>query len=231
MRELGSHGWRGLILSNLADLLFRAVDGVFAVDGKQKIIFWNSACAQLLGIPSNEALGRSCSSVVRGKDPAGQPFCGGGCCMTQLIRGENAPGTFPLRVRDGNGKELRLWVSVVLVPSRRKNRWTCVHLLHRGEAVDTLNVLEYSISQGRPTTERNAGNNGHSSPSAISSLTPREHEILQLLSEGLAVLVISDLLNISPVTVRNHLQHIQAKFGVHSQVGTVAYAYRHNLIA
>ncbi len=218
-------------MANLADLLFRAVDGVFAVDGKQKIIFWNSACAQLLGIPSNEALGRQCSAVVRGKDPAGQPFCGGGCCMTRFARGENAPGTFPLRTHDGEGNELRLSVSVVLVPSRWKDRWTCVHLLHRGEALDTLNVLEYGTSQGRPASEQNAANNGHSSSATTSLLTPREHEILQLLSEGLAVSVISDLLNISPVTVRNHLQHIQSKLGVHSQVGTVAYAYRHNLVA
>ncbi|GMR06009.1 MAG: hypothetical protein BMS9Abin25_0590 [Gammaproteobacteria bacterium] len=218
-------------MANLADLLFRAVDGVFAVDGKQKVIFWNSACAQLLGIPSNEAIGRQCSEVVRGKDPTGQPFCGGGCCMTRLTRGENVPGTFPLRTHDGDGNELRLSVNIVLVPSRWKDRWTCVHLLHRGEGVDTLDVLEYSTSQGRPASEHNSDNNGLSYPAMDSSLTAREHEILQLLSEGLAVSVISDLLNISRVTVRNHLQHIQAKLGVHSQVGTVAYAYRHNLVA
>jgi len=211
-------------MANLADLLFRDVDGVFAVDGKQNIIFWNSGCAQLFATPSSEALGRPCSKVVRGKDPAGQPFCGGGCCMTRLNRGENTPATFPLRVRKGDGDELRLSVSIVLVPSRHKQRWTCVHLLHRGEATDTLGVLEYN------TLNRNTENDAYSSPVTDSSLTAREHEILQLLAEGLAVSVISQLLNISRVTVRNHLQHIQAKLGVHSQVQTVAYAYRHNLV-
>ncbi len=217
-------------MANLADLLFRAVDGVFAVDAQQKIIYWNTGCAQLLGIPSNEAQGRFCSEVVRGKDPAGQPFCGGGCCVAQLTRGGNAPGTFPLRVRDGKGNELRLSVSIVLVPSRRKNLWTCVHLLHRGEATDTLDVLEYSTSQRPPAGNSNSNHNVRSFPEMITSLTAREQEILQLLAEGLAVSVISPLLNISPVTVRNHLQHIQVKLGVHSQVETVAYAYRHNLI-
>ncbi|GMR18413.1 MAG: hypothetical protein BMS9Abin33_0825 [Gammaproteobacteria bacterium] len=217
-------------MANLADLLFRAVDGVFAVDAKQRIIFWNPDCAQLLGISSKEALGRPCSEVVRGKDPAGQPFCGGGCCVARLTQGENAPGTFPLRVRNGDGNELRLSVSIVLVPSRRKDLWTCVHLLHKGEAADTLDVLEYNTLQRRPTSDRNSDNDGRSSPYTISSLTAREQEILQLLTEGLAVSVISRLLNISPVTVRNHLQHIQAKLGVHSQVETVAYAYRNNLV-
>jgi len=217
-------------MANLADLLFRAVDGVFAVDAKQKIIFWSPSCAQLLGTPSNHALGRPCSEVVRGKDPEGQPFCGGGCCMTRLSQGEDVRGTFPLRVCNGDGSEMRLSVSIVLVPSRRKDLWTCVHLLHRGEAADTLDVLEYNTSQGRPCSDHHADNDGRLSSAAISPLTSREREILQLLAEGLAVSVISQLLNISPVTVRNHLQHIQAKLGVHSQVETVSYAYRHNLV-
>jgi len=217
-------------VANLADLLFRAVDGVFAVNAKQKIIFWNPGCAQLFGLSSNEALGRPCSEVVRGKDPAGQPFCGGGCCMTRLSNREDVRGTFPLRVYNNDGEELRFSVSIVLVPSRRKDLWTCVHLLHRGEAMDTLDMLEYSTSQQQPTRDRNTEINGRLSPVSNSPLTAREQEILQLLSEGLSVSVISELLNISPVTVRNHLQHIQAKLGVHSQVETVVYAYRHNLV-
>jgi len=217
-------------MTNLADLLFRAVDGVFAVDAKQKIIFWSPSCAQLLGAPSNEALGRRCSEVVRGKDPAGQPFCGGGCCMSRLTHGDKAPGAFPLRVHQSDGSELRLSVNIVLVPSRQKDRWTCVHLLHRGETTDAIDMLEYNTSQRRPARDRSSENNDCPSPAAISLLTPREEEILQLLSEGLAVSVISQLLNVSRVTVRNHLQHIQAKLGVHSQVETVAYAYRHNLV-
>jgi len=213
-------------MSNIADLLFRAVDGVFAVNAKHKLIFWNPGCAQLFGIPSNEALGRPCSEVVRGKDPKGQPFCGGGCCVSRLIRGENVPGTFPLRVRNSDGEDLRLSVSIVLVPSRNKERWTCVHLLHRGEAMDPLDILEYDSLQ-KPACRHNSDNNDSVT---LSLLTAREQEILQLLTEGLNVAVMSQLLNIAPVTVRNHLQHIQTKLGVHSQVETVAYAYRHNLV-
>jgi len=206
-------------MTNLADLLFRTVDGVFAVNAKQKIVFWNPGCAQLFGTPANEALGRPCCQVVRGKDPTGQPFCGGGCCMSRLSHGEDVHGTFPLRVCNNEGQELRFSVNIVLVPSRWKDRWTCVHLLHREGAADTLDMLEY-----------NSNNNNRPSPLTISSLTAREQEILQLLAEGLAVSVMAELLNVSRVTVRNHLQHIQAKLGVHSQAETVAYAYRHNLV-
>ncbi len=206
-------------MTNLADLLFRTVDGVFAVNAQQKIVFWNSGCAQLFGTPANEALGRPCCQIVRGKDPTGQPFCGGGCCMSRLGHGEDIHGTFPLRVYNDKNEELRFSVNIVLVPSRRKDRWTCVHLLHREGAANTLDMLEY-----------NSNNSSHPAPLTISSLTAREQEILQLLAEGLAVSIMSELLNVSRVTVRNHLQHIQAKLGVHSQAETVAYAYRHNLV-
>jgi DNA-binding CsgD family transcriptional regulator len=40
----------------------------------------------------------------------------------------------------------------------------------------------------------------------------------------------SQLLNISPVTVRNHIRHIEVKLDVHSKLEAVVYAYRHNLI-
>ena len=54
--------------------------------------------------------------------------------------------------------------------------------------------------------------------------------ILHLLAEGHASSVISRQLCISLVTVRNHVQHLIGKLGVHSQLEAVAYAYRHNLI-
>ena len=61
-------------------------------------------------------------------------------------------------------------------------------------------------------------------------MTPRQQEIVELLAEGKSATVISQELDIRLVTVRNHIQHIQAKLGVHSQAETVAYAYRHNLV-
>jgi len=66
-------------------------------------------------------------------------------------------------------------------------------------------------------------------PVTESMLTSREQEVYRLLAEGLPVSTISQQLHISPVTVRNHLQHIMGKLALHSQVEAVAYAYRHNL--
>jgi DNA-binding CsgD family transcriptional regulator len=60
-------------------------------------------------------------------------------------------------------------------------------------------------------------------------LTPRESEILTLLTEGRSNQAIADTLFISPRTAKNHVAHILAKLGVGSRAAAVAYALRHGL--
>ncbi len=218
-------------MPTVEDLLFHTVDGVFAVDSQQRIIFWNLGCAQLLGIPTNEALHRHCKDIVRGKDLVGQPFCSDGCCVAGMTDGGKGPTTFPLQVTDGNGSELQLSVSIVLMPSRKKDCWACVHLLHREGVTNGLDIMECAAqSKNVSYSSRGNGNSSNGAPIELSTLTARECEILKLLAEGLSARVISNMLYISLVTVRNHIQHIQAKLGVHSQAEIVAYAYRHNFV-
>ncbi len=64
----------------------------------------------------------------------------------------------------------------------------------------------------------------------LAALLAREREILCLLAQGLAAGAISRRLCISAVTVRNHIQHLIRKLGLHSQIEAVAYAYRNNLV-
>jgi len=61
-------------------------------------------------------------------------------------------------------------------------------------------------------------------------LTPREKEILRCLSEALTTRAVAERLVISPVTVRNHIQRILQKLGVHSKLAAVVCAYRKKLI-
>lgn len=217
-------------MSNLADLLFRTVDGVFAVDAKQQIIFWNPGCAQLFGRSAETALGRLCSEVVRGKDSVDQPVCGGDCCVAQLTNGGLGPTNFPMRIRDNNDELLELSVNIMLVPSRDKDMWACIHLLHRGEAVDTFDMLEYGVEKNK-AVRHTPSVRSRKEADLQCSLTAREFEILRLLAKGMQVSTMAQLLNISPVTIRNHIQHIEGKLGVHSQVEAVAYAYRHKLVS
>ncbi len=217
-------------MPTLVDCLFQTVDGVFAVDPDERIVFWNPACEQLLGIPAREALGRPCGAVLQGTDPWGKPLCRPDCDVARLSRGGKPPETFPVKIRDGRGKDLRLSVSIVLVPSRWKDLWTVVHLLHRGEAPEFPDSVERALPRKPRARRTRARDADRSSPASLASLTPRELEILRLLSEGLPASVLSQRLSISLTTVRNHIQRLLSKLKVHSQMEAVAYAYRHNLL-
>ncbi|MUL64639.1 LuxR family transcriptional regulator [Mycobacterium sp. CBMA 234] len=59
------------------------------------------------------------------------------------------------------------------------------------------------------------------------SLTPTEHDVVRLLSEGLSNKDIGTRLFISPRTVQTHLTHVYAKLGLGSRVQLVTEAARH----
>ena len=65
--------------------------------------------------------------------------------------------------------------------------------------------------------------------SAVSSLTLREREILQLLAEGLTAKEIASHLNVSTKTLEVHRQHIMDKLDIHNVVQLTRYAIREGL--
>jgi DNA-binding CsgD family transcriptional regulator len=56
----------------------------------------------------------------------------------------------------------------------------------------------------------------------LRTLTPREREILQLLCQDETLYGIACRTGLSYATVRNHVQHIEAKLGVHSVLEAIA---------
>lgn len=58
------------------------------------------------------------------------------------------------------------------------------------------------------------------------SLTPREHVILERLTQGQRVSDIGSSLGVSEATVRSQVKSLRAKLGVDSQLGAVAVAHR-----
>lgn len=64
----------------------------------------------------------------------------------------------------------------------------------------------------------------------IASLTDREHDVIELVGEGLKNKEIADRLFISDSTVRHHLTSIYEKLGVSDRLELVIYAYKHGLV-
>jgi DNA-binding NarL/FixJ family response regulator len=65
---------------------------------------------------------------------------------------------------------------------------------------------------------------------AAAALTPREHEVLRMISSGLTMRQIATRLNISPRTVETHVAKVYRKLGVRTRVQAVARAASLGLI-
>jgi DNA-binding NarL/FixJ family response regulator len=60
-------------------------------------------------------------------------------------------------------------------------------------------------------------------------LTPREAEVLKLISAGLSNTEIAAALVVSDATVKTHINHLFAKTGARDRAQAVRYAYEHGL--
>jgi DNA-binding NarL/FixJ family response regulator len=64
---------------------------------------------------------------------------------------------------------------------------------------------------------------------AVTTLSPREREVLNLLAEGMTNPEIAETLFISTRTAANHVSNILARLDLGSRTSAVAYAIRHDL--
>ena len=61
-------------------------------------------------------------------------------------------------------------------------------------------------------------------------MTPREREVMALLTDGLSHPEIAEYLVITPRTVAKHIEHILVKLEVHSRAQAVAVALRDEML-
>jgi predicted ATPase/DNA-binding CsgD family transcriptional regulator len=88
-----------------------------------------------------------------------------------------------------------------------------------GAAMSTLEAIAYARRR----------HSGRKRPaSGWSALTPTEHDVVCLVSEGLANNDIAARLFVSPRTVQSHLTHVYSKLGVSSRVQLAQEAARHD---
>lgn len=109
------------------------------------------------------------------------------------------------------------------------------NLFHNGSGTTSDEMLQQArqwIEQLGGTIETGRGPHGGFSLTirfaleAPVQLTPREMEVIQLLTEGLSNKEIARLLSVSPRTVNFHLDNIYSKLGVSSRTEAAIYALR-----
>jgi DNA-binding CsgD family transcriptional regulator len=204
--------------------LSRSAAAAFAVDHSERIVHWNEGAERLLGRTANETLGRSCHEVLAGNDPFGNLYCSPQCPIMSLMKVGTTPEPFCMEVKKRDPNRIKLRVRTVPFPQTGPDFTYLVHLLD----ADDDQRLEKLVSELRASAKGSA----HSPASAGSPnpLTPREREIVDLLSNGFAALNIAARLNLSHATVRNHIQNILRKLEVHSQVEAIAVSFRNRWI-
>ena len=111
-------------MPTLEDMFYNTVDGVFSVDSKQRIIFWDPGCEELFERSSQWVLGRPCHDVICGRNSVNDScFCKADCPVAKLSQGVNAPNNFQIKAFDGQNKPMMLSVNIILVPSLCKKKW------------------------------------------------------------------------------------------------------------
>jgi DNA-binding NarL/FixJ family response regulator len=102
-----------------------------------------------------------------------------------------------------------------------ENRWN----FQTGEQLRDEIILQFELGGVQYKLMRSTGKSEQST-----SLSPREQEIVQLVSHGYANKTIAHKLSISQHTVNTHVRRIFDKLGVSSRAEMVAYALQSGLV-
>lgn len=101
---------------------------------------------------------------------------------------------------------------------------------------DALVLAVHEVHAGRPFNSEaqmqpTGSHNLQEETRRVASLTPREYEILRLLTLGHSVAECADMMHLSQKTVSNHQTQIKEKLDVHTLAAMVHLAQRHGVIA
>ena len=160
----------------------------------------------LSGVLSEEALGKPCYETVMGEGEGGQPFCAHGCSVMHLARAHQPVSSYEMRIRTRSGQ--KRWVSASNLTIETDEGFYLVHLFRDSQGThDTLEMarglIQLSSKREAPAPRRRD----------VPALTPRQLEVLKLLSEGKSAREIGSDLYLSQTTVRNHIRALLVALG------------------
>jgi len=215
--------------TDLQEFLMSAAEAAFATGLDGAVRIWNRGAEELFGIRSQDAINRPCSELLEGRDSQNTCVCRPDCPVIQMAdKGTQVP-CFDLRVRARAGHPK--WVNVSILRTRTSTgELLVVHLLRDIESRKELETITGKfLAQVGSLTGHDLAQLLTPASAPHVALTSREHEIVQLLARGLSTRAISQELNISETTVRNHVQHVMEKLSTHSRTEAVLRAVREGL--
>ena len=195
----------------------RTGDAVYVVGPDYRIVHWDPQMESLSGVLSEEALGKRCYEAVMGEREGGQPFCAHGCSVMHLAQSHRPVSSFEMCIRTRSGD--KRWVSVSNLTIETQEGPYLVHLLRDSQGTHDALQMARGLIQLSSKNEAPAPRRRN-----VPALTPRQLEVLKLLSEGKSVREIGQELYLSEATVRNHVRSLLQALGAHSQLEVLARA-------
>lgn len=220
----------------VAELLENSADGAYVIDANQRIAAWNTAAERLLGFSAADVIGQPCYQILGGYGDDGCVICRRGCRPFTAGQHGEPVDSFDVQVRTAHGAPR--WVNVTIIPLALEDApangtvapMAVLHLVRDVEAKKQAEHFAADVANlARRLSTATAAADEEFAP-AITPLTEREMQVLHLLSKGADTDAIAAQLLIGASTVRNHIQRILNKLGVHSRLEAVAYARDHHLL-
>lgn len=217
-------------MDNVLKVLSRTADGVYALNRQQQIVFWNEAAERLLGYRADEVMGRPYREVLdRPLGPDSRTCRSHRDDFASAFWHEPVPA-YNLMSRTKDGHPILLNISVI-VPDA-ESPLVAIYLFRDVtlQLYDDTYVSQLLYVAARLSNPQRSLRPGTVDiPLAQPPLSRREQEVLSSLVQGKAAREVADLLGIRYATVRNHLQAILRKLGVHSQHEAVQLASAHGV--
>jgi len=189
----------------------------WVTDASGCISYLNARAEAFFGHSLDDWLGRPCYAVVAGRSHGAGFWCPR--CRGRVLaeeRREIEPVRMEISAKDGVRTEVCVVVVAVETPMGRQ----LVHIVVDDEREQRVRRFLGNV-MGR-TLDSAEGAMISLQRATTGELTQREREILALLAADANLHEIAEKLSVSHATVRNHVQHILAKLGVHSILEAVA---------
>jgi PAS domain S-box-containing protein len=190
-------------------------EGVLVQDSGDHVVYANRAASELLGLDREE---------LRGRSELPRPSK----CLSEsgeALADDDWPGADALRT----GRPQRPRVMGLKRPDGRL-RWVRVSARPIGGSVlmslQDVTALRRAEEDAAALASR-LGGNGDSK----GVLSPREHQVVELLAAGLTGEQVADRLGISPATVRVHIRNATGKLGASTRTQAVAIAVARGEVA
>ena len=205
-------------------------DPAFVVDGEGVLVAWNEPSQQLFGVTAEQAIGKSCRSIVHGTDECGS-VCSNHCIVQQAISKHRPLRNFDLEVPTIRGLQ---WcnISVLIVEVDGSREPHAIHIVRPGDVRKRLEMVmcDFVVNKTGLPADQAAAMIASRIAARASDLSDRESEILRHLARGGTTRSIADELHISRTTVNNHVQHILRKLDAHTRLEAIRRAEHAQLI-